>query len=80
MSVASLCVGEFYHTLGPDGIWLLVLGGIVCTIGAIVYALKWPNPFPKVFGFHEFFHVLIVLAGVLHFFVIYGLVIEPTSS
>lgn len=78
--LAAPYVGEFYQILGASGTWLLVLGGIIYTIGAVVYALRWPNPYPKVFGFHEIFHVLVVLAGVLHFFVIYRLVIEPTSS
>ena len=41
---------------------LILAGGLAYTIGAVVYALKRPNPFPKHFGFHEIFHLLTVLA------------------
>jgi hemolysin III len=41
---------------------LLLLGGILYTIGAVIYALKRPDPFPRVLGFHEIFH-LFVIAG-----------------
>jgi len=42
-------------------VWLLI-GGVFYTIGAVIYALKRPNPIPGRFGFHEIFH-LFVLAG-----------------
>jgi hemolysin III len=45
----------------------LLLGGILFTIGAVVYALRWPDPAPAVFGFHEVFHVLIILGCASHF-------------
>ncbi|MHB1416562.1 MAG: hemolysin III family protein, partial [Chloroflexota bacterium] len=41
---------------------LLVTGGLLYTVGAAIYALRWPNPFARVFGFHEVFH-LFVIAG-----------------
>jgi hemolysin III len=49
---------------------LLVTGGMLYSIGAVVYARRWPNPFPRVFGFHEVFHALVVAGTVLHFIVI----------
>jgi hemolysin III len=52
----------------------MVAGGIVYTIGAVIYALKRPDPFPKVFGYHEIFHLLVVLASLLHFIVVYQLI------
>ena len=42
-------------------VWL-VIGGLFYTVGAVIYALKKPDPFPPVFGFHEIWHLL-VLAG-----------------
>jgi hemolysin III len=45
---------------------LICVGGILYTIGAVVYALKRPNPWPSVFGFHEIFHVCTVLAFACH--------------
>lgn len=41
---------------------LIVAGGLMYTLGAVVYALKKPNPWPGVFGFHEIFHTFTVLA------------------
>lgn len=72
--LAAPSVGQFYSVLGPANTWLLIAGGLVYTLGALTYIFKWPNPSPKVLGFHEIFHALVVLAGVCHFIVIYRLV------
>ena len=56
---------------------LLVTGGGLYTLGAVVYSAKWPNPFPRVLGFHEVFHALVVGAVVVHFVLVARLVI-PT--
>lgn len=45
---------------------LVLVGGLLYTAGSIVYALKKPNPIPGVFGFHEIFHALTVLAFLCH--------------
>jgi hemolysin III len=45
----------------------VVTGGVVYTVGAVVYALKWPNPRPPTFGFHEVWHVFVLLGSALHF-------------
>ncbi|UNK72591.1 hemolysin III family protein [Microbacterium sp. H1-D42] len=45
---------------------LVIVGGLLYTGGAIVYALKKPNPWPGHFGFHEIFHVCTVLAFLCH--------------
>ncbi len=54
--------------LGP--LLLLLGGGLAYTVGAVVYALRRPDPFPTVFGFHEIFHVLVVAAATCHFMVV----------
>ncbi len=41
---------------------LLLVGGLLYTVGAVVYALKRPDPVPHVFGYHELFHVLVIAA------------------
>ncbi|MBI3017631.1 MAG: hemolysin III family protein [Deltaproteobacteria bacterium] len=51
-------------------IWL-ALGGVMYTVGAIFYAIKWPNPFPKVFGFHEIWHFFIMAGSFSHFWTVY---------
>ncbi|WP_344071450.1 PAQR family membrane homeostasis protein TrhA [Microbacterium sediminicola] len=45
---------------------LVIVGGLLYTLGAVVYALKRPNPWPNHFGFHEIFHVCTVLAFLCH--------------
>ena len=45
---------------------LVAVGGVLYTLGAVVYALKRPNPWPNHFGFHEIFHVCTVLAFLCH--------------
>lgn len=45
---------------------LLVAGGISYTIGAVVYAIKKPNPFPPYMGFHEVFHIFVILGAGFH--------------
>jgi hemolysin III len=46
-------------------IGLLVFGGVLYTIGGLIYARKWPDPFPRVLGFHEVFHLFVVAGGVV---------------
>jgi hemolysin III len=43
---------------------VLIAGGLLFTVGALIYALRWPNPVPRVFGFHELFHIF-VIAGTM---------------
>lgn len=58
-------VVDFMNANAPMMI-LILSGGIAYTIGAVVYGLKKPNPFPGHFGFHEIFHTLTVLAFMSH--------------
>jgi len=58
-------------TLPKNHLQFIAIGGALYIIGAIIYALKKPNPFPKYFGYHEIFHLLVILAASLHFLVIF---------
>ena len=49
-------------------------GGAVYSLGAIGYGLKFPKLNPEIFGFHEMFHLLVVIAAILHFIAIYSLI------
>jgi hemolysin III len=60
-------VPSLLRTVGPGVLVLIVLGGLFYTIGAAVYALQRPNPFPRVFGYHEVFHLFVVAGAALHF-------------
>ena len=59
-------VGDVVAVLGPVPIALLAAGGILDSIGAILYAARWPNPWPRTFGHHEFFHAATVIAATCH--------------
>ena len=51
-------------------IWLLV-GGLLYTIGSVIYALKKPDPFPGILGFHEIFHLFVLFGSFSHFWLMY---------
>ncbi|HEY6003865.1 MAG TPA: hemolysin III family protein [Anaeromyxobacter sp.] len=53
--------------IGPGGLALLLGGGLAYTLGAIVYATRRPDPLPRVFGYHEVFHALVIVAAICHY-------------
>ena len=63
---------QLVHALGGVGFALVLIGGAFYTAGALVYALRRPDPIPHVFGYHEVFHACTVVGAVLHFVVIAG--------
>jgi hemolysin III len=63
--VALAALPRLGGAIGPVGMMLLGLGGVLYTLGAIVYALKRPDPVPSVFGYHEVFHTLVIAAAAL---------------
>ena len=65
--VAIIAFPQLASELGPVGMGLVAAGGILYTAGALVYALRRPDPYPAVFGYHEIFHVLVIAAAVLQF-------------
>lgn len=65
---------EAYAALSASALALLVVGGCLYTIGALVYGLKRPDPAPRVFGYHEIFHACVVAAIACHFVAITAMV------
>jgi hemolysin III len=65
--VGIVAVPQLFSEIGAAGAVLVVVGGGLYTLGALVYAAKWPNPFPRTLGFHEVFHLLVVAAAVTQF-------------
>ncbi len=59
-----------HAALGSAGLAVLVLGGVLYSTGAVVYAAGRPDPAPAVFGYHEIFHVFVVAAAICHFGVV----------
>jgi hemolysin III len=58
---------HIFPTISSAAIGWMIAGGIAYTIGAVIYATKRPNPWPDVFGFHEIWHVFVLLGASAHF-------------
>jgi hemolysin III len=56
-----------HAALGSRPFLLILVGGAFYTAGAVIYAARRPDPFPRVFGFHEIFHLLVVAASICQF-------------
>lgn len=65
--VAVWFLPDFWRNGSPEIVWLVAVGGLAYTVGAIVYGTKRPNPSPRWFGFHEVFHVLTVVGFGCHY-------------
>ena len=70
-----VAIFPLYRAIPPTGMRLLVAGGISYTLGAIIYGTKWPGRNAKVFGFHEIFHIFIIIGSIFHYFFILKYVI-----
>jgi hemolysin III len=68
--VAVAAFPDMIEELGVTGSALVVAGGLLYTAGAVVYAFGRPDPAPTVFGYHEVFHALVILAAALQYAVI----------
>ena len=64
-------IPDLIEGAGAGVVVLVALGGILYTIGAIVYAAKWPNPSLRTYGFHEVFHTLTVAAFAAHYIAVW---------
>ena len=65
--VGVLVAPQLFSKLGVAAAVLVVVGGLLYTAGAVIYALRRPDPFPAVFGYHELFHVLVIAAAAAQF-------------
>lgn len=55
------------QTVSPATLLWLLAGGLIYSGGAVLYATKWPNPWPGKFGFHEIWHLFVMGGSVTHF-------------
>ena len=62
-----------------EGTGLIVLSGLLYTVGAIVYARRRPDPLPEWFGYHEVFHLFVIAASICHYLAIWRYVL-PTGA
>ncbi len=71
----TLLMPPLLHRLGPAPVLLVALGGALYIAGAVIYGLRRPNPVPGILGFHELFHLLVILAAGVHMAVIIAYVV-----
>jgi hemolysin III len=69
--LSVLIIYPLINALSVEALIWLLIGGIFYTIGAIIYALKKPDPFPGYLGFHEIFHLFVLLGTFSHFWLMY---------
>jgi len=68
--VGVIVAPQLIHRIGISGFALLLAGGVAYTAGAVVYALRRPNPLPLLFGYHEIFHALVIAAVAFQYSVV----------
>jgi hemolysin III len=68
--IALVALPELLDRLGVAAFAAMALGGVLYSVGAVIYAHKRPDPVPTVFGYHELFHLLVILAAALQYAVV----------
>jgi hemolysin III len=67
-------LSELKTSIGDLNIVMLIAGGVTYTVGAVTYALKKPNFNPEIFGYHEVFHLLVIVGAAFHFVLVDSLI------
>jgi len=68
--VAVAVTPDLIDEVGVTAAVLVGMGGLLYTVGAVIYALRRPDPIPTVFGYHEVFHALVIAAAALQYAVV----------
>src|ERR1700751_703403 len=68
--IAVIALPDLLDRLGIGAVAMLMLGGILYSVGGVIYARKRPDPLPRVFGYHELFHLLVIAAAALQYAVV----------
>lgn len=74
--VAVVALPQLWSHLGIVQFTLLVVGGLIFSVGAVIYARRRPDPIPTVFGYHEVFHALVIMAVLCHYVLIASMAID----
>lgn len=78
--LAVIAVPQLLGELGVAPLVLLGAGGVLYTIGAVVYASQRPDPWPRTFGFHEIFHALVIAAAAAQYAAVVGWVLPAAHA
>jgi hemolysin III len=77
--VGLVTVPQLLSSAGLGAVTLIAVGGVLYSVGAVVYALRRPDPRPAVFGYHEIFHLLVIVAAAVHYAAIAGYAIPAAG-
>ena len=69
--VVVIAIYPLYHRIPMGAFVWIAIGGVFYSVGAIIYGLKKPDPWPNVFGFHEIWHLFVMAGTFSHFWAIY---------
>jgi hemolysin III len=78
-SIGAWFAPEIGRAVGAPAMTLLAVGGFIYIAGAVIYAVQRPDPLPNVFGYHEIFHALVVVAATVHF-IAFAAYVVPGSA
>jgi hemolysin III len=65
--VGVIALPELFSSVGVAVTVLVLVGGGLYTLGALAYVLRWPDPAPALFGYHEVFHLLVIAGAVVQY-------------
>jgi hemolysin III len=65
-----LWIPQIWSSLGAGAILFIAVGGLFYTLGSVIFMTKRPRLFPRMFSYHELFHLFVVVASVFHFLAI----------
>ena len=68
--ISVMIISDIVSSYNLSIVSLILAGGILYSVGAVIYGLKKPNPIPSVFGYHEVFHIFVICGSVSHYFAI----------
>jgi hemolysin III len=78
--IAAIAVPQLLSALDAVPILLFVAGGVLYSVGAVVFARQRPDPWPRTFGFHEVFHALVIAAAGAHYVAMIGWVLPAARA
>ncbi len=69
-------IPQLWSNAGPLVVWLLLIGGVVYSLGALIYGFRWPGRNARMFGYHEYFHATTIVAAIIHLVAVWIVVVQ----
>ncbi|WIM67315.1 hemolysin III family protein [Corynebacterium breve] len=68
-------IPQLWQSAGPAVVWLLFAGGVIYSLGALVYGFRWPGKNAQFYGYHEHFHTAVLVAAIVHLVAVWMVVV-----